>query len=117
MKTNLVKIISAVVGGLLVLGATLYAQQGGHGTDSRIGSIGRERVEHGATEAKAITKAEADKKYPIKGGAYPLGQRDPTDPSGVVASPYPPHEKYNCSKVAHGGLVVDVKANKVFVYP
>ena len=24
-----------------------------------------------AIEAKAITKAEADKKYPMKGGAYP----------------------------------------------
>jgi len=117
MKTNLVKIISAVVVGLFALGTTLYAQQGGHGTDSRIGSIGRERQENSAVEAKAITKAEADKKYPVKGGAYPPGQRDPTDKSGVVASPYPPHEKYNCSKVAHGGLVVDVRVNKVFVYP
>jgi hypothetical protein len=117
MKTNLVKIISAVGAGLFVLGTTLYAQQGGHGTDSRIGSIARERVDHGATKATPITKAEADKKYPMKGGAYPPGQRDPTDPSGVVVSPYPPHERYDCSKVAHGGLVVDVKANKVFVYP
>jgi len=113
MKMKSLKILSAITIALFVLGTTLYAQ----GTDSRIGSIGRERVEHGATEAKAITKAEADKKYPIKGGAYPLGQRDPTDPSGVVASPYPPHEKYNCSKVAHGGLVLDAKVNKVFVYP
>jgi hypothetical protein len=117
MKTNLVKIISAVVAGLCVLGTTVYAQQGGHGTDSRIGSIGREREEKQAIAAKAITKAEADKKYPMKGGAYPLGQRDPTAPSGIVTSPYPPHEKYDCSKVAHGGLVVDVRANKVFVYP
>ncbi len=117
MKTNLRKIISAVVGGLFVLGTTVYAQQGGHGTDSRIGSIARERQEKQATKAEAITKAEADKKYPMKGGAYPPAQRDPTDPSGVVSSPYPPHEKYDCSKVAHGGLVVDVKVNKVFVYP
>ena len=116
MKTNLVKIIPAVVAGLL-LGTTLYAQQGGHGTDSRIGSIGRERQDKQAITAQPITKAEADKKYPVKGGAYPLGQRDPTAPSGIVTSPYPPHEKYDCSKVNHGGLVVDERAKKVFVYP
>ena len=113
MKKKSLKILSASTIALFVLGTTVYAQ----GTDSRIGSIARERQEKQAVEAKAITKAEAEKKYPMKGGAYPPGQRDPHDPSGVVASPYPPHEKYNCSKVAHGGLVVDVKANKVFVRP
>ena len=113
MKMKSLKIVSAVVFGVFVLGTTLYAQ----GTDSRIGSIGRERVDHGATPATAITKAEADKKYPAKGGSYPPGTRDAHDPSGVIVSPYPPHEKYECSKVAHGGLVVDVKVNKVFVRP
>ena len=117
MKTNLVKIILAVVAGFFVLGTTLYGQAGSRGTDSRIGSIGRERAEAGAIEAKAITKEEAAKKYPVKGGAYPLAQRDPTHPSGVVTSPYPPHEKYNCSKVNHGGLVLDTRVNKLFVYP
>src|SRR5438132_2685124 len=117
MKTKSVNIVPTLVIGAFVLGTTLYAQQGAHGTDSRIGSIARERQEKQAVEAKAITKAEAEKKYPMKGGAYPTGQRDPHDPSGVVVSPYPPHEKYDCSKVAHGGLVVDVKVNKVFVRP
>ena len=118
MKTNLVKIIPAVVAVFFVLGTTyLYAQAGSRGSDSRIGSIGRERAEAGAIEAKAITKEEAAKKYPVKGGTYPLAQRDPTHPSGVVTSPYPPHDKYNCSKVNHGGLVLDAHANKVFVYP
>jgi hypothetical protein len=117
MKTNLVKIILTVAAGFFVLGTTVYAQSGAHATDSRIGSIGRERQEKGAIEAKPIAKAEADKKYPVKGGAYPLAQRDPTHPSGVVTSPYPPHEKYDCSKVNHGGLVVDERAKKVFVYP
>jgi hypothetical protein len=113
MKKKSLKIISVVAAGLFVLGTTVYAQ----GTDSRIGSIARERQEKQAIEAKVITKAEAEKKYPMKGGAYPPGQRDPHDPSGVINSPYPPHEKYDCSKVAHGGLVVDVKVNKVFVRP
>jgi hypothetical protein len=114
MKAKFLKIISAVVAGLFVLGTTVHAQ----GTDSRIGSIARERVEHGAIEAKGITKAEAEKKYPPPhGGSYPSGNRDAHDPSGVVGSPYPPHEKYNCSKIAHGGLVLDVKVNKVFVRP
>ena len=113
MKMKSLKILSAITIALFVLGTPVYAQ----GTDSRIGSIARERGEKGATEATAISKADADKKYPVKGGAYPVGQRDAHDPSGVVTSPYPPHEKYECSKVAHGGLVVDTKANKVFVRP
>jgi hypothetical protein len=113
MKMKSLKILSAITIASVVLGTTLYAQ----GTDSRIGSIKHERVEHGATPATVITKAEADKKYPMKGGSYPIGQRDAHDPSGVIVSPYPPHEKYECSKVAHGGLVVDVKANNVFVRP
>jgi hypothetical protein len=113
MKMKSLKILSAITLALFVRGTTLYAQ----GTDSRIGSIKHSQVEHGATQATAITKAEAEKKYPPREGSYPTGQRDPHDPSGVVVSPYPPHEKYDCSKVAHGGLVVDVKANKVFVRP
>ena len=113
MKMKSLKIVSAVTVALAVLGTTMYAQ----GTDSRIGSIQRERGEKGAVEAKAISKADAEKKYPAKGGAYPVGQRDAHDPSGVVTSPYPPHEKYECSKIAHGALVVDTKANKVFVRP
>jgi hypothetical protein len=115
MKSTMksMKILLAIVAGSFLLGTPLYAQF----SDSRIGSIGRERQEKQAIEAKAISKAEADKKYPVKGGAYPTGERDPHDPSGVVRSPYPPNEKYDCSKVAHGGLVVDVKANKVFVRP
>jgi hypothetical protein len=113
MKMKSLKILSAITIALAVLGTTLYAQ----GTDTRIGSIKREQGEKSAIEAKPISKADAEKKYPMKGGAYPIGQRDPHDPSGVVASPYPPHEKYDCSKIAHGGLVLDQKANKVFVRP
>ena len=113
MKKKSLKILSAITIALVVLGTPLYAQ----GTDSRIGSIARERNEKQAIEAKAITKAEAQKKYPSKSGTYPLGTRDAHDASGVVSSPYPPHEKYNCSKVNHGGLVLDVHAKQVFVYP
>ena len=107
------KILLAIVAGSFLLGTPLYAQF----SDSRIGSVGRERVDHGATEAQPITQAEAQKKYPVKGNSYPVATRNPHDPSGVVVSPYPPNEKYNCSKVAHGGLAVDPKANKVFVRP
>ena len=110
MKMKSLKILSAITIALFVRGTTLYAQ----GTDSRIGSI---KHEAGVTQATAITKAEAEKKYPMKGVAYPTGQRDAHDASGIVVSPYPPHEKYDCSKVAHGALVVDTKANKVFVRP
>jgi len=113
MKIRSLKIVSTLVIGVFLLGTNLYAQ----GTDSRIGSIARERGEKGAIEATPLTKAEADKKYPSKSKTYPLGIRDAHDASGVVSSPYPPHEKYNCSKVNHGGLVLDVHAKQVFVYP
>ena len=105
MKTKSLTIISAVVIGLFALGTTVYAQ----GTDTRIS--------HPVMDGTAITKADAEKKYPPKSGTYPPGTRDAHDPSGVVSSPYPPHEKYNCSKVNHGGLVLDVRAKQVFVYP
>jgi len=113
MKTKSLKIVSSITIAFFCLGTTVFAQ----GNDSRIGSIGRERVDHGATDATPITQAEAQKKYPMKGNSYPVATRNPHDPSGVVVSPYPPHEKYNCSKVNHGGLVVDVHAKQVFVYP
>ena len=111
MKIKSLKIVLTLVIGVFLLGTNLYAQ----GTDSRIGSI---KHEAGVTQATAITKAEAEKKYPTKGGQYPPGTRNPHDPSGVVTSPYPPYQQYDCSKVvAHGGLVLDVRAKKVFVYP
>ena len=106
MKANSLKILSAVVTGLFVLGTTLYAQ----GVDSR--------TVHPVMTVTAITTTDAEKKYPAKGGHYPPGTRNPHDPSGVVTSPYPPYQQYDCSKVvAHGGLVLDVRAKKVFVYP
>jgi len=105
MKANSLKILSAVVAGLFVIAATVYAQ----GIDTR--------TTHGVITATGITKADADKKYPPPHGSYPRGTRNPHDPSGVVTSPYPPYQQYDCSKVSHGGLVVDIRAKKVFVYP
>jgi hypothetical protein len=105
MKTKSLTIISAVVIGLFALGTTVYAQ----GTDTR--------TSHPVMDGTAITKADAEKKYPPKSGTYPPGTRDAHDPSGVVSSPYPPYQKYNCLKINHGGLVLDVRAKHVFVYP
>jgi hypothetical protein len=109
MKTKSVKVISAVMAGLVMLGVSGYAQQGAQGMDSR--------TSRPPLDGTAITKEEAQKKYPMPGGKYPLGSRDPHDPSGIVASPYPPYQKYNCSKINHGGLVLDSRVKKVFVYP
>jgi hypothetical protein len=105
MKTKSLNIVSALVIGVFVLGTTVYAQ----GTDTR--------TSHPVMDGTAITKADAEKKYPPKSGTYPPGTRDAHDPSGVVSSPYPPYQKYNCSKINHGGLVLDVRAKHVFVYP
>jgi hypothetical protein len=106
MKTKSLKIVSALTVGLFVLGTTLHAQ----GIDSRIG--------HEVMEATPITKADAETKYPPPhGGNYPPGNRDAHEASGLVTSPYPPYQKYECVKIAHGGLVLDVRAKKVFVRP
>jgi hypothetical protein len=106
MKMKSLRILSAITIALAVLGTTLYAQ----GTDTR--------TSHPVMDGTAITKADAEKKYPPpKSGTYPPGSRDAHDPSGVVASPYPPYQKYNCLKINHGGLVLDIRAKKVFVYP
>jgi hypothetical protein len=107
MKANSLKVLSAVVTGLFVIGTTLYAQRDAVDT----------RTSHPVMTATAITKADAEKKYPAQGGHYPVGNRNPHYPSGVVSSPYPPYQQYDCSKVAHGGLVLDIRAKRVFVYP
>ena len=57
MKMKSLKILSTITIALFVFGTALYAQ----GTDSKIGGIARERGEKQAIEAKAITKAEAEK--------------------------------------------------------
>ena len=105
MKMKSVRIISALMLGAFVLTTTLYAQ----GVDTR--------TTKPVMTGEAITKEDALKKYPPPSGGYPRGTRDPHDPSGVVASPYPPNQKYDCSKINHGGLVVDVRTKKVFIYP
>ena len=109
MKTKSLKMISAVMAGLMMMGISAYAQQGAQGTDSR--------TSRPPIDGTAITKEEAQKKYPAAGGKYPPGNRDVHDPSGIIASPYPPYQKYNCSKINHGGLVLDVRTKKVFMYP
>jgi hypothetical protein len=110
MKTNSLKIISTVVVGLFVVGTTLQAQ----GIDSR--------TARPPIVAKQISKIEAEKKYPPpKGGCYPVAERDPhtsgQQSASIFTSPYPPHQAYDCGKIPHGGLVLDVHTNKVFVRP
>lgn len=102
---NSLKLLPAVLIALVALSAPLYAQ----GTDSRIGN----RV----IEATAITKEDAQKKYPPPAAGYPVGERDAHEGSGVVSSPYPPNQKYDCAKINHGGLVLDTRVKKVFVRP
>ena len=74
MKNKSLKILSAITIASVVLGTTGTRKA----RSSRIGSIKHEQVEHGALPATAITKPEADKKYPTKGGSYPPGTRDRT---------------------------------------
>jgi hypothetical protein len=108
MKIKFMKTVAAVVSGLFLLSTMAYAQQR-DAVDTR--------TSHPVMQATAITKEDAQNKYPAKNGGYPLGNRNPHDASGVVSSPFPPYQQYDCSKVNHGGLVLDVRVKRVFVYP
>jgi hypothetical protein len=113
MKMKFIAITSALA--VTCLSLVIANRATAQSQDSRIGS-----VQHAGSEiavATPITPQEAAKKFPAPNGKYPLGERDPHKPSGVVASPYAPHTPYDCSKIAHGGLVLDTKVNKVFVRP
>ena len=68
MKNKFMQAIAPLAIGLFVLGTTTYGQQR-DATDTRIS--------HPVMEATAITKEDAQKKYPPKGGAYPPGNRNP----------------------------------------
>lgn len=89
------------------------AQAGGKGGGKKPGEV----LTGGAIVATPITEEEAKKKYPMPGGrAYPVGDRDIHQPSGWIYSPYS-HQLFDCTQIAYGGLVLDTKANKVFVRP
>ena len=105
MKIKYLKILAAIMTGVFALSTTVYAQ----GTDTRIG--------HAVMDATPITKEDAQKKYPPPASGYPTAQRDPHEKSGIIASPYPPYQQYDCSKINHGTLVLDIRAKKVFVRP
>jgi hypothetical protein len=105
--------MSVAVLGNFLLATTVYTQTGPATAGSGSGV---------PIEAKQITKAEAEQKYPLpKGGVYPTGDRDPhasgSRPATIVTSPYPPHQAYDCAKVPRGGLVLDTHVNKVFIRP
>lgn len=89
--------------------------------DTTTSATGAARTQQGAAGsivATPVTKEDAAKKYPPpSSGKYPMGERDPHKPSGVVTSPYPPHKEYDCSQIAHGDLVLDTHVNKVFIRP
>jgi hypothetical protein len=130
MKIKLITIVSLLAAGglMLIFSNTAIAQRSGGMEGSRpkeptntTSATGTARTQQGAAGtavAIAVTPEDAAKKYPPpSSGKYPVGERDPHKPSGVVLSPYPPHDGYDCSQIAHGGLVLDTHVNKVFVRP
>src|SRR5215831_17442873 len=65
-----------------------------------------------------ITLEEAVKKISgSQGESIRLAKEIPHKPSGVITSPYPPHQDFDCSKIAHGGLVLDTRTKRVFMRP
>jgi hypothetical protein len=110
MKIKLTAVVSTVAVTFLAL--MIVENAIAQGQDTRTGGQSGTAI-----VATPISPDEAAKKYPAPNGKYPTGERDPHKPSGIVASPYPPHTLFDCSKIAHGGLVVDTTAKKVFVRP
>jgi len=124
MKTKLFTVVSAVTMSwlALILTEVAMAQRSENyrppsTSNPSTSQPSQQQGAGGAVVATQITPQEAAKKYPSPKGTYPTGERDPHKASGVVSSPYPPHTEFDCSKVPHGGLVLDTRANKVFVRP
>ena len=127
MKTRLIAVVSAVAVSCLTLilsntavaqmkEGSSYQQANPNKPDSSQVSKASQGAS-GSVVAQQITPEEAAKKYPAPKSGYPMGERDPHKMSGLVNSPYPPHTEFDCSQVPHNGLVVDTRANKVFVRP
>lgn len=127
VKTKLIAVVSAVAVSCLtlILSNTAVAQMRGEGgnykanpSGPKSGHVSKEaQGVGGAAVATPISPQDAAKKYPPPRGGYPKGERDPHKADGVVNSPYPPRTEFDCSNVAHGGLVLDTHVNKVFVRP
>ena len=125
MKNTLIAVVSAVAVSCLtlVLSSTAVAQMREGGTYQQQNPKGPDSSQvskqgkGGATVATQISPQDAAKKYPAPKGKYPMGERDPHKPDGVVNSPYPPRTEFDCSNIPHGGLVLDTHVNKVFVRP
>jgi hypothetical protein len=121
MKTRLIAVVSVVAVSLtLILSNTAVAQmREGQGYMQQKPDSGQvsQKGKGGAIVATQISPQDAAKKYPAAKGKYPMGERDPHKPDGVVNSPYPPRTEFDCSQVPHGALVLDTHVNKVFVRP
>lgn len=127
MKTRLVPVVSAVAASCLslIISNTAVAQmKTGSSENSRPQPKNQpnstqmsQKSTGGGNVATQISPQDAAKKYPAAKGKYPMGERDPHKPDGIINSPYPPRTEFDCSQVPHGGLVVDTHVNKVFVRP
>jgi hypothetical protein len=133
MKTKLCLLVGAIAAVLALSLGAIRAQTGYGGnkpttsnTSTAAGAAKDDaskakpgtRMPDGTVIATPITPEEAAKKYPMPNGKpYPTGDRPTSHYPGRVLSPYPPHQEYQCADIAHGGLVLDTKVNKVFVRP
>jgi hypothetical protein len=129
MKTRLIPVVSAVavICLTLILSNTAVAQmKAGSGSNESYKPQAKNQLSPnpmsqkgtgGGNVATQISPQDAAKKYPAAKGKYPMGERDPHKPDGIVNSPYPPRTEFDCSQVPHGGLVLDTHVNKVFVRP
>ena len=129
MKTRLTPVVSAVAVSCLtlILSNTAVAQmKSGSGSNDNYKPQPNNQLDPnkmaqksagGGNVATQISPQDAAKKYPAAKGKYPMGERDPHKPDGIVNSPYPPRTGFDCSQVPHGGLVLDTHVNKVFVRP
>ena len=112
-KLSLITVVPLLVLLSVALCVTALAQKPSNSNQPKPGTI----LTGNVIVATPITKEEAAKKYPAPRGGYPPGDRPYSHNPGHILSPYPPHQEYECSSIAHGELVLDTHVNKVFVRP
>jgi hypothetical protein len=95
-------------------GAVIGGIAGGDVRSAAIGSAAGAGL--GALIGAIVQERDQDRYYAERPeGGYPYGR--PTEESGVVRSPYYPHNLIDVSGIPHGAMVIDPSTNRVFIRP
>ena len=95
-------------------GAVIGGLAGGTVRSAAIGSAAGAGL--GALIGAIVQESDRERYYAERPpGGYPYGR--PTESSGIVRSPYYPHNLIDVSGIPRGAMVVDPSTNRVFIRP